>query len=574
MFKHRSLMGNVCLVVLLAFILTFIPGTPGGLGGSGIARALTKTHDLAFDFSGTIKHIKITPVSSTDFAGYSLVLKFKDTGGNVVATFNVSSLPTLKLTNQLIAENTYGKVYARVDGSGNLLLDYVYAGSVNVGTTPGWVYAAIYDNVYSSVYLDVTIKPPTTGGGGVGGGAPAPTTVSTDTGAITVQGDTALVTLDPVKVADALNQVTGDTLEIRPPDQVKAGRYEVYVPIDLLVKAEEKGKGLAFVTAEAALTLPPGSVDLGEVRKLGADAKVRMVIQKVGETQAKELLQAAAPDQRPVGGVFEFDLRAVAGSGSQAREQSVTLSKPVRVAAAFDATKVGSGGRSYLGLYRNEGNAWAYRKSWVKAGADQVVGQLYSFSKYTVMAYRKRFTDTASHWAYADVDLMTAKHVVTGFPDLSFRPDGKVTRAEFAAMLVRALGLPEAPNASTFTDVASDAWYAGVVGAAAKAGVVAGYDDGTFRPNARITREQMAVMMARALKAAGKTVAADRVEGLLKAFSDRARISGWAREGVAAAADAGIVKGRGGGAFAPADDATRAEAAAMLKRYLGSVGQL
>ncbi|MDR7551281.1 MAG: S-layer homology domain-containing protein, partial [Armatimonadota bacterium] len=109
---------------------------------------------------------------------------------------------------------------------------------------------------------------------------------------------------------------------------------------------------------------------------------------------------------------------------------------------------------------------------------------------------------------------------------------------------------------------------------AVKAGVVTGMGDGTFRPNDRITREQMAVMVARALRSAGKSTAADRVDRILAGFSDKSRISGWARDGVAAAADAGIVKGRDGGAFAPADNATRAEAAAMLKRYLGSVGQL
>lgn len=572
MFKHKNLKGNVCLVVLLAFILTFIPVTPGGVGGSSVVQAATKTHDLAFDFSGPSMNIAIDPVSPTSFRGYSLELKFRDSNGDVVATFNVASLPTLGAAwEPIVTDVTYGTVYAQVY-NGNLLLEYVPANGVNVGPTDDWVYAEIYGNVYQSIYLDVALRPPSSGGSG--SSTPPSTTVTTDTGVIAVSGDTATVSLDTAKTSAALEQTAGDTLEIRLPDQVRAGRYEVDVPSDLLTKMEEKGKGLAFIAGGAVITLPPGTIDLNEVRKLAADARVKMVVEKVAAGQTGELLRAAAADQRSVGDVFEFDLKAVAGTGSQAREQSLSLSKPVRVAAAFDAARVASGVRSFLGLYRYEGSAWGYRKSWVQPGTDQVAGQLHSFSKYTVMMYRKTFADTAFHWSRSDVELMASKHIVKGVSDTAFNPDGKVTRAEFAAMVVRALGLPVAAEASTFTDVATDAWYAGSVRTAAKAGVVLGMGDGTFRPNDRITREQMAVMVTRALKAVGKSVTADQVETILQAFADRGRISGWARDGVALAAQAGVVQGRDGGVFAPADDATRAEAAAMIKRYLGSVGEL
>ncbi len=539
-----------------------------------MARAATPRLDnLDFSEAGKVK-IPIKSVTNTQYTSLSLKLSFKDAAGNNVVELTINYTGNIGSNKVLLADTAYGQVYAQVY-DGTLTLEYLPAVGISIPTTSESVYAYIYETVYQSIYLDLRFRPPTPSGTTPsGGGTPAPTTVNTDTGTITVEGDKATLALDTGKVCEAPDKTKGDTLEIRPPEQVKAAHYEVEIPSDLLAKPECKGKGLAFVTGEAAITLPPGSVDLGEVRKLAADAKVKMVVQKVGETEARELLKAAASGQAPAGDVFEFDLKAVAGSGSQAREQGIPLSRPVLVAAAFNSAKVGDGDRSRLGLYRHEGKAWAYRKSWVKPGADQVVGQLYSFSKYTVMAYRKRFTDTASHWAYADVDVMASKHVVKGVSATAFNPDGKVTRAEFAAMVVRALGLPEAPDAATFSDVPAGAWYAGVVGAAAKAGVVTGMGDGTFRPNDRISREQMAVMVARALKAAGKSVSPERVSAILAGFSDRGRISAWAREGVAAAADAGVVKGLPNGSFAPKAEATRAEAAAMLKRYLGAVGQL
>ncbi|HZG78219.1 MAG TPA: S-layer homology domain-containing protein, partial [Paenibacillus sp.] len=147
-------------------------------------------------------------------------------------------------------------------------------------------------------------------------------------------------------------------------------------------------------------------------------------------------------------------------------------------------------------------------------------------------------------------------------------PEAKVTRAQFAALLVRALGLTERTGDGTFADVASGAWYAGAAEAASEAGLATGFEDGTFRPDAAITREQMAVMIGRAIEAAGRQAPAASAEGALHAFGDASAISSWARSAVAASAEAGIVRGGADATFRPAGLATRAESAAMLKRLL------
>ncbi|MDF2935172.1 MAG: 5-nucleotidase, partial [Paenibacillaceae bacterium] len=175
------------------------------------------------------------------------------------------------------------------------------------------------------------------------------------------------------------------------------------------------------------------------------------------------------------------------------------------------------------------------------------------------------FADLNGHWSRPDVELLAAKLVIDGQAPGRFAPDAQVTRGEFAALLVRALGLaPDASAASGVKDLNGTEWYTGALGAAVKAGLLDGFEDGTLRGEANITRAQMAVMMNRALKAAGKPAPS----GNGAAFADQGQIPEWAADAVSAGAAAGLVEGTSGNRFAPAAQATRGEAAAMLKRLL------
>jgi flagellin-like hook-associated protein FlgL len=190
-----------------------------------------------------------------------------------------------------------------------------------------------------------------------------------------------------------------------------------------------------------------------------------------------------------------------------------------------------------------------------------------SNSVYAVVSASKSFEDVTNHWSEHDVELLAGKLIVQGQTDSAFRPDADITRAEFAALLVRSLGLKEDAAAESFGDVDAGDWYAGAVGAAAKAKLIQGFEDGAFRPDARITREQLATMIARALAAVGRAGEHDG-EDAASAFVDGAAIQPWAVEAVALSAAAGIVRGTPDGLFEPAALATRAEATVMLKRLL------
>lgn len=175
------------------------------------------------------------------------------------------------------------------------------------------------------------------------------------------------------------------------------------------------------------------------------------------------------------------------------------------------------------------------------------------------------FADLSGHWSRQDVELLAAKLVIDGQAPGRFAPDAQVKRGEFASLLVRALGLaPDASAVSGVKDLQGSEWYAGALGAAKKAGLMDGFEDGTLRGEANITRAEMAVMMSRALKAAGKAAPS----GAHPAFADQGQIPSWAADAISASAAAGLVEGTSGNRFAPAAQATRAEAAAMLKRLL------
>ncbi|MBQ8526115.1 MAG: S-layer homology domain-containing protein [Clostridia bacterium] len=169
------------------------------------------------------------------------------------------------------------------------------------------------------------------------------------------------------------------------------------------------------------------------------------------------------------------------------------------------------------------------------------------------------FADMADHWAKADVETMYARGIVSGFPDGSFRPGQNVTRAEFAKMIAVVLGLDTNVQAD-FDDVAASDWYAGYVAAAAKAGIVKGTSETTFEPEKYITRQDAAVMLARVLDYKGKAYPTAS-----KGFNDEASIADYAKTAVNGLANLGLINGYNGG-FAPVDNTTRAEAAALLLR--------
>ncbi len=176
-------------------------------------------------------------------------------------------------------------------------------------------------------------------------------------------------------------------------------------------------------------------------------------------------------------------------------------------------------------------------------------------------------------WYYDTVKYVYEKGIMNGTSDTTFDPNGKMTRAMFVTILGRLSGV-EQTITEAFTDVdpKKGSWYAGYVGWASENGIVNGYPDNTFRPNASLTREQMAALINRYVKYTGITPL--KSTDPLSFFTDGEKISSWAKSDVDYMRMTGIVTGKTGGAFDPLGNLTRAEAATVMTRLDGMIQTL
>jgi hypothetical protein len=166
--------------------------------------------------------------------------------------------------------------------------------------------------------------------------------------------------------------------------------------------------------------------------------------------------------------------------------------------------------------------------------------------------------DINGHWAETTISELVASGAVAGYPDSTFQPDKKITRAEFTTILVKAFKL-DAKDGKDFADTANH-WGKEAIATATAHGIVSGYDADNFGPDKNITREQMAVMIVKAAQLTENT------EG--KQFADNDKISSWAADAVATASQNKIITGYPDNSFQPQAEATRAEAATVIIKAL------
>ena len=182
------------------------------------------------------------------------------------------------------------------------------------------------------------------------------------------------------------------------------------------------------------------------------------------------------------------------------------------------------------------------------------------------------FPDIQGSPCQAAVEALAAREIINGMTADRFDPDATMTRAQYAAIIVRALGLkPDKNGAAGFSDVPADSWFAPFVGTASRYGIVEGRGDGSFDPQGTINRQEAAVMTARAAKLCGMDTAlnADGVRQYIAQFTDYVQVSKWARESMAFCFKAGIlVSEEFEEDILPAQAIRRGEVALMVYRLL------
>ena len=174
---------------------------------------------------------------------------------------------------------------------------------------------------------------------------------------------------------------------------------------------------------------------------------------------------------------------------------------------------------------------------------------------------KQSFSDVSkNHWAYSFIESLYKDGILNGTGDGKFEPDRYITRAEFVCALIKALKLNTAGADVSFTDVSAGDWFMPYVAKAVAQGFVKGFEDGSFKPNDFVTREQMAVMVSNALQL---------TDGGETSFSDNADISAWASDSVGKMYRKGYISGSNN-EFRPLDSATRAEVSKILSLILNS----
>jgi|GEM_PF-3074040 len=176
-----------------------------------------------------------------------------------------------------------------------------------------------------------------------------------------------------------------------------------------------------------------------------------------------------------------------------------------------------------------------------------------------VIANASSFVDIRGHWAEETIVKWSEQGLVKGQSADRFNPNASITRAELAALINKAAGMNE-EAAIAFTDVASGKWYYIEVAKAIGAGYMQGYADGTFKPEAAISRQELAVLIVRLLGIEEQEPAAT--------YADVANAPAWSRGAIGAVIEAGIMSGKSEGQFSPLTPTTRAEAVVILDRIV------
>ena len=174
-------------------------------------------------------------------------------------------------------------------------------------------------------------------------------------------------------------------------------------------------------------------------------------------------------------------------------------------------------------------------------------------------------------WYHVSIDYVLTHSMMNGVSGTSFAPNSNLTRGMLVQILFNLEGKPQSASAS-FSDVKADAWYAKAVGWAAANKVVTGYADGTFRPNAAVTREQAAAILYRYAQSKGIDVSVGEDTNILS-YADALQASEYAIPALQWAVGAGVLNGKSGNLLAPTGTATRAEIAAIMQRWCEKIVQ-
>ena len=372
-------------------------------------------------------------------------------------------------------------------------------------------------------------------------------------------GETSVIRPDLNAVTQALQQMNGETgsmLLISASEGQRSENSELVLTTDIIGAILNSGAaGVAFETSSGRMVLEPETLEILQqlLEQTGGEQEVTIGIRRAEVQEYPEGL-AELIGSRPV---YDFELR-IGG-----RSLAEITSEPVPM--VFELEGMASTGDSasqdqIVGAYLTEDGQYRLLPMSAMVNGRLVIRTTHN-SLYTGIHNAVNFTDVAG-WSKEYIDFLAAREIVNGVGGNLFKPSANITRAEFVKILAETVEAEIKPVAvSSFTDVDINKWYAPYVEWAYASGLVNGVGNGRFAPEESITRQDMAVLIARLAESLEFTLP-QNIEPM--AFADRKNISDYALPSVKAVQQAGIVNGLPGAVFAPKQPATREECAKMI----------
>ncbi|WP_168121730.1 S-layer homology domain-containing protein [Paenibacillus sp. HB172176] len=341
-----------------------------------------------------------------------------------------------------------------------------------------------------------------------------------------------------------------------------------------LKELSERQAALVIQTNNASYTLPSSQLNVGEIsNQFGQTVSLEDIHIRIRiATPAQELIEIVRAvsernDFQLVAPSVEFNIEAVFGSQQmELNHFNNYVMRTIAIPEEVDPNRVTTG------LIIEQDGEVRHVPTRIVEEDGVYYAEINSMtnSVYSLVSHEIAFYDASNHWAKDAINDLGSRMVIKGTGEGNFSPDLRVTRAEFTAFIVRALGLELDDGGSTFRDVQSSDWYAEVVQTACNRHLINGFEDGLFHPDDTITREQAMTIIANAMSLTDLEDAWSQQpsEDLLPSYVDAVQVSPWAEDAMELALQSGILKGKNNQFLAPQDAMTRAEAAVLLERLL------
>ncbi|MBA9084868.1 acyl-CoA hydrolase [Fontibacillus solani] len=344
----------------------------------------------------------------------------------------------------------------------------------------------------------------------------------------------------------------------------KVDKITLSLPVDVVRLLAEKEAAVNLITPHGQYRLP-----LSEVVKtdseLASDGEVQIAIQLAAGEELQGLQDAATKGGfRLISNPIDFNVNIL--DLNKTKEISSFNSYVERV--IYLPKDVGATS-TVIVWDRQRGVRPVPTEFILVDGHQAAVIHSLTNSVYAVVSKTSQLTDIQGHWAATEISEMNSRMIVQGVDGHRFDPDAVITRAELAALLARALGLPQAKAQAGFRDVSESSWYSGAVAAVQAYGIMDGFEDGTFDPNRKVSRQEAIVTIVRALQLTGTDMALNSVGAQADStvYVDSYQIGGWASDSLRWALDKGLLKGYGN-ELRPKQLLTRAETTVLLHRML------